>query len=157
MVDFEEQQSKARKKLTPTKNNLLQHLNVRGTSDLKRKNTMLRSSILVVAVVALSSGVAEAFAPMTTAALKFSPALRSSAMCKRPSLSLKMMSGDEEPAVTPLSEIGQFTEADERKYIQQNSGLGYRRNSQDTLLFAMGMHLVLPPRPLSSLFFSHSP
>ena len=55
---------------------------------------------------------------------------------------LKMQEdGSEKKLDTP------YTEEDEKKYYQQNSGAGYRKNSQDGLLFAMGGMILLSKKP----------
>jgi len=55
--------------------------------------------------------------------------------------------GEEQPPATvesslPPPEAPAVDEAEmERRYRQQNSGAGYRKNNQDGLLFAMGLYL----------------
>lgn len=44
-------------------------------------------------------------------------------------------------ALKMQEEGGEIDEAEmERRYRQQNSGVGYRKNKQDGLLFTMGTH-----------------
>ena len=54
--------------------------------------------------------------------------------------SIKMQSDDNEQKPQEIDEAEM-----ERRYRQQNSGVGYRKNNQDGLLFAMGGMILLIP------------
>merc|ERR1711966_420454 len=124
------------------------------------RSKMIRVSVIAVAMLTMSSDIASAFAP-SAHLTAFNPAfsLRPSAVKPRSSMfssskkgvALKMSGGEdpaqvEDPAaVPPPTAVGQYSEEDEKRYIQQSSGTGYRKNNQDSLLFAMGASILLIP------------